>query len=79
MLEAPLHNKVRRGNWHALPAGWKKLNGEYYSPTAWRTRFSLRTVRLPVASIECDVNTPDSLQDAWRSLRVALKISWRQL
>ena len=62
----------------ALPRGWKKLGDDYYSASAWHQQFSLRTVRLPVASIECPVNSPEAQREAWNSLRAALKVSWRQ-
>jgi len=62
----------------ALPPGWKHLSGAYYSPPAWRQRFSMRTVRLPIGGIECEVNSPEAHSEAWTRLREALRISWRQ-
>jgi hypothetical protein len=62
----------------ALPRGWKRLGERYYSASAWHQQFSLRTVRFPIVSIECPVNSPDSHSAAWDLLRAALKLSWRQ-
>lgn len=62
----------------SLPRGWKRLGGEFYSAEAWHSRFRLRTIQVPVAGVECPVNSPEASRAAWAQLRAALQVSWRQ-
>ena len=69
--------QLKRGG-AAMPRGWKRLGEQIYSPQAWRNRYVLRAICVPVAGVLNDDQSPEANRAAWSELRTALQTSWRQ-
>lgn len=61
-----------------LPKGWKRLGGETLCPKCREDRYCIRVVRLPVAAVVGEDNSPDSQRDAKNRFWNSLRLSWRQ-
>lgn len=55
------------------PSGWKRIGDDYYSAEAWRDRYCIRAIVVPIASA---VSEGQATQDDWRQLRDALHEAW---
>lgn len=55
------------------PAGWKSIGGNYYSPGAWKDRYCIRAITIPIVS---PVPTGKATQKDWEDFRAALKEAW---
>jgi len=56
-----------------IPRGWKNVNGTYYCPEAWKERYCIRAIVVPVASPE---SIGKGSPEAWKELRATLANSW---
>jgi hypothetical protein len=59
----------RRGKTERLPHGWKRHGESVYCEQCWRTRYTLRSVAIPVV---------EPLGEDWSEFREALKQGWVQ-
>lgn len=57
-----------------VPRGWKRHDGRIYSPEGWRSRYMLRSVTFPVASIE--VEEGETKEAVWKAFRDACHEAW---
>ena len=58
-----------------LPRGWKRHEGQTYSPQGWRQQYVPRSMRLPIASVVLESATEDR-EGGWKAFWAALRSAW---
>jgi hypothetical protein len=70
--------KSRNNGSPAVPKGWHLLDGQWYSPKGWKTRFVLRTQTIAIASVVEGYDPKKWSQQACAAGRDAFKKAFRE-
>lgn len=58
-----------------MPRGWKRLGSDYYSPEAWKDRYCIRAIVVPIAS---PVMIGQGSREEWDTLNDQLSDAWQR-